>query len=241
MNNITLYNSDCLDIFKTLSDESIDLIVTDPPYKMTSRGGTGNTGGMLLKDIVNSGKVFNNNDIDCEQYADEFYRLLKDGSHLYVMTNNINLIHMLNTFTAVGFHFIRSLIWDKCSKIMGTFYMSQYEYILFFRKGKGIPINNPGTSDILSIPLNKTKLPNGNNIHDTEKPVDLMKILIANSSKQDDIVFDPFMGIGSTGIACKQLNRNFIGCEIDKHYFDYAKQRIESEKLLKHRKQSALF
>ena len=67
---------------------------------------------------------------------------------------------------------------------------------------------------------------NGKNLHDTEKPVDLMKILVENSSDEGDVVLDPFMGIGSTGIACKKLNRNFMGIELDEKYFNIAKERI---------------
>ena len=222
---IEIYNKDCRDVLRSLSDESIDLIVTDPPYRMTSRGGVGTTGGMLLNDVVNSGKVFDNI-IDVSEYAAEFYRLLKDSSHLYVMCNNINLISFLNEFEKVGFHFIKSLIWDKMNKIMGTYYMSQFEYILFFRKGAGKQINNCGTSDIISIRNDKTKGLNGKPLHITEKPVDLMEILIGNSSNSGDTVLDPFVGIGSTAIACKHLNRNFIGCEIDKNYFDIANRRL---------------
>ncbi len=224
---IDLRCGDCLEVLKSMPSESIDLIVTDPPYKTTSRGNAGNSGGMLQKEINKKGQVFNFNDIDCEKYAPEFYRVLKDGSHCYIMTNHINLIHILNTFTANGFHFIKSLIWDKGNKIMGQYYMSQFEYILFFRKGKGIKINNCGTSDILSVPNKKLKDTNGKNLHDTEKPVDLMKILIENSSAENELVLDPFMGIGSTGIACMNTNRNFIGIELDEHYFNIAKQRIE--------------
>lgn len=206
------------------------MIVTDPPYKITARGHAGNSGGMLRKKISLQGQVFKHNDIDCEQYAPEFYRVLKDGSHCYVMTNHINLIHMLNTFTNCGFHFIKSLIWDKGNKIMGTFYMSQFEYILFFRKGKGVKINNCGTSDILSVPNQKLKGDDGKNLHDTEKPVGLMEILIGNSTQENGIVLDPFMGIGSSGIAANNLGRNFIGVELDDTYFSIAKERIEKVK-----------
>lgn len=217
---------ECVEQLKLLPNDSIDLIVTDPPYKVTSRGSAGNSGGMLQKKINRKGQVFTHNNIDCAEYAPEFYRVLKDGSHCYVMTNHVNLIHMLNTFTSAGFHFIKSLIWDKGNKIMGQYYMSQFEYILFFRKGRGIKINNCGTSDILSVPNQKIKGEDGKNLHDTEKPVDLMKILIGNSSQEGDTVLDPFMGIGSAGIACKVLNRNFVGIEIDEHYFNIAKSRI---------------
>lgn len=221
-----LINGECLAELKNIKDNSIDLIVTDPPYKITARGHAGNSGGMLQKKISMSGQVFKFNNIDCSEYAPEFYRILKDGSHCYVMTNHVNLIHMLNTFTCAGFHFIKSLIWDKGNKIMGQFYMSQYEYILFFRKGRGIKINHCGTSDILSVPNNKLKDNSGKNLHDTEKPVRLMEILIDNSSQIGGTVLDPFMGIGSTGIACKNLDRRFVGIELDKDYYDIAKQRI---------------
>lgn len=173
------------------------------------------------------GQVFTHNDISPADYAPEFYRILKDGSHCYVMTNHKNLIDMLNTFTSCGFHFIKSLVWDKGNKIMGQFYMSQFEYILFFRKGKGIKINNCGTSDILSIPNKKTKDENGKNIHDTEKPVELMEILINNSTKENEIVLDPFMGSGPTGVAAFRTNRKFIGIELDEGYFNIAQNRIE--------------
>ena len=142
------------------------------------------------------------------------------------MTNHKNLQEMLNTLTGVGFSFIKCLIWDKGNKIMGQFYMSQFEYIIFLRKGRGVKINNCGTSDLLSIPNKKTKDENGKNIHDTEKPVELMKILIENSSQVGDTVLDPFMGVGSTGVACKELGMNFIGVELDKQYFDIAESRI---------------
>ena len=227
---VNLYKSDCLEVLKIIPDNSVDLILTDPPYKTTSRGNAGSSGGMLQKDINKKGRVFAHNDINCSEYATEFYRVLKEGTHCYVMTNHVNLIEMLNTFVKSGFHFTKSLIWDKGNKIMGQYYMSQFEYILFFRKGKAKRINQCGTSDILSIHNTKTKDSEGNNIHDTEKPVELMRILIENSSEKGEVVLDPFMGSGSTGIACIDTNRNFIGIEIDDEYFDIAKNRINETK-----------
>jgi len=240
-NKCKLIQGDCLDVMKKIPNESIDLIITDPPYKTTPYGSAGNSGGMFRQSMTKKGMIFAFNDIDCKYYAPEFYRVLKDGSHCYVMTNHVNLIHMLSTFTDLrtdeeiesgvkpyGFHFIKSLIWDKGNKIMGRFYMSQFEYILFFRKGKGVQINNCGTSDILSIPNKKQKGEDGKNLHDTEKPVELMKILVENSSKENGIVLDPFMGIGATGVAALNSNRSFIGVELDEKYFNIAKERIEN-------------
>lgn len=224
---IDLRQGDCLELMKDIPDKSIDMIVTDPPYKVTARGSAGNSGGMLQKKINRKGKVFEYNDISCKKYAPEFFRILKDGTHCYVMTNHTNLIEMLNVFTSVGFNFVKCLIWNKGNKIMGQFYMSQYEYIMFFRKGKARKINNCGTSDILNINNKKTKI-NGKNLHDTEKPVELMKVLIENSSNEGETVLDPFMGIGTTGVACLYANRHFIGIELDGKYFNIAKERLES-------------
>lgn len=222
-----LFNEDCMGVLESLPDEYADLIVTDPPYRTTSRGGYRNSGGMCKGEMFSKGRVFKHNDIDCSAYAPEFYRVLKNGSHCYVMTNHVNLIDMLNTFTNCAFHFIKSLVWDKCNKVMGTFYMSQFEYILFFRKGKGVKINNCGTPDILRVPNKKTKGEDGKNLHDTEKPVELMKILIENSTQPGGLVIDPFVGVGSTALACIESNKKFVCCELDENYANIAKQRIE--------------
>ena len=99
------------------------------------------------------------------------------------------------------------------------------------RKGKAKNINHMGTKNVLQI--NNII---GNKKHPTEKPVELMEILIDNSTRGGDVVLDPFMGAGSTGVACKNLGRNFIGVEIDERYFKIAEERIneiilEEEKL----------
>jgi site-specific DNA-methyltransferase (adenine-specific) len=223
---IEIYNEDCLKVLERIEDNSVDLICSDVPYPVTARGSSGNMGGYWKSDIAKSGKIFKNNAIKPCDYLPHFYRILKDKTHCYIMINNLNLQEMLNEATKVGFHFVKCLICDKQNKICGRYYMNQFEYICLFRKGGDRPINNCGTSDILSIPIKKLKDKNGNNLHDTEKPIELMKILVENSTNEGDTVIDPFMGIGSCGIACKRLNRNFIGCEIDPKYFEIAKKRI---------------
>ena len=233
----TLYNDDCITVLDNMiqNGDTVDMIFTDPPYRVTSRGNAGNSGGMLQKKINKAGRVFEHNDIEIEVYLPKFYKVLKETGHCYIMTNHKNLTHFLKVIdewkdpdTNEGFHFIKSLIWDKGNKIMGQFYMNQFEYILFLRKGAGKKINNCGASDLISVPNKKTKDETGKNIHDTEKPVDLCKILIENSSNPNEIVFDPFMGVGSCGIAAKQLGRKFIGIELDNSYYEIAKSRIES-------------
>ena len=83
-------------------------------------------------------------------------------------------------------------------------------------------LNNMGTKNILSIPNIR-----GNKTHPTEKPIELMKILIENSSNENDIVLDPFFGTGSTLLACVNTHRHYIGYEIDDNYFDIACQRLD--------------
>ena len=227
---INLRQGDCLEVLKTIPDESIDLVVTDPPYKLTSRGCSGTMGGYWKGEKAKKGVVFDFNNIKCEDYIPELYRVLKNKTICYIMCNNKNLQKMINIGTKSGFKFVKSLIWDKGNKICGRYYMGCYEYILMFRKGGDKPINNCGTPDILSVPIKKLKDLNGENLHDTEKPVELMQILIENSSKEQELVLDLFMGIGSTGVACINTNRSFIGIELDEKYFEIAKERIENAK-----------
>lgn len=225
-----IFQKDSRDILKEIPTESVDLIVSDVPYPTTKRGGKSSTmGGYWNSELVNKGKIFNNNSIKPSEYLSELYRVLKDGTHCYIMINNLNLIEMLNEGLKVGFKFIKLLAWDKTVRICGTYYMGQIEHIIMFRKGKGRPINNCGTSDLLSVPIHKLKDAEGHNLHDTEKPVELMEILINNSSNEGDIVLDPFMGIGSTGVASIKNKRRFIGIEIDPTYFEIAKSRLEKE------------
>lgn len=224
-----LMHGDCREVLRNVPDESIDLVVTDPPYRVTKRGGHGNAGGMLTKDIFKRGEVFAHNSIEPNEYLPELFRVLKQNTHCYVMTNHVNLVQIITEARSCGFHFIKSLIWDKGNKIMGQAYMSQFEYILFFRKGAFKKINHCGTSELIHIPNKKTKGADGKNLHDTEKPVALMELLIENSSQVGDLVLDPFTGVGSTGIACMRKGRNFLGTELDDKYFEIARKRISHE------------
>lgn len=227
--SITLYHGDCNEVIKTIADGSVGLCVTDPPYKIMPRGNAGNMGGFMTQKRALDGKIFNHNDIDIDDYIGELYRVLKDGTHCYIMTNNYNICHFLDVVSKSDFHFVKNLIWDKQNKICGRYYMGQYEYIIFMRKGKDRIINNCSCSDIISIPLKKNKNTDGTNLHDSEKPVQLMQLLVENSSEDGDLVFDPFTGSGTTAIACLRSNRRFVGCEIDKTYFDIAVRRIQDE------------
>lgn len=225
-----IFNQDCLEGMKGIPDQSVDLIVTDPPYKLTSRGSSGTMSGYWTNDITKRGKVFENNDVEIEDYLGEFYRILKDTSHCYIMCNNLNLPHFFEVISKSKFNFVKLLVWDKCTKICGKYYMGQVEHIFLLRKGGDKPINDCGTSDLLSFPNKKDKAYNGENIHDSQKPIALFQTMIENSSKEGEIILDPFIGSGTCAIACMRTNRHYIGFELDKKYFDLTNERIRMEK-----------
>lgn len=113
-----IHNADCLDILRDMPSESIDLIVTDPPYKIIPRGSVGTMSGYVTRKKAMRGTVFDYNDIDISDYIDDFYRVLKDTAHCYIMCNNFNLPHFFDVIGKSKFKFTRLLIWDKCSPII---------------------------------------------------------------------------------------------------------------------------
>lgn len=168
------------------------------------------------------GKLFKHNDIQFSEWLPEVHRVLKPGTHCYIMINPRNLKDLWQDAEDAGFVFQNLIVWDKGNQTPNKYYMNAYELILMLRKGRARNINNLGTKNILRIPNIC-----GNKIHPTEKSVELMEVLIANSTNELDVVLDPFLGGGSTGVACRHLNRDFIGIEIDERYFEIARQRIE--------------
>jgi site-specific DNA-methyltransferase (adenine-specific) len=120
------------------------------------------------------------------------------------------------------FTFKNILIWEKNNTSMGDLngdFAPKYEMIIFLHKGRRDII---GSRDSNIIKCAKT----GNDLHPTQKPVELCAYLLSKFSKENDTVLDPFMGSGTTGVACKKLNRNFIGIELDADYFKIASDRI---------------
>ena len=229
--NIRVYNGDCIEVMDKLISMgvTVDCVACDPAYKITARGDHGNSGGMLADKRSMRGDLFKENSCDVSVWMPKVYDILKESGHCYIMCNHKNLVEYLNTAEKCGLHFIKSLIWKKDNKIMGQYYMSQFEYILFFRKGKGVRINNCGTSDVLEFPNKKLKDSEGKNLHNTEKPIELMEVLVNNSTKEGEVVLDFMNGIGATGLACQRNNRKYIGIELDETYFDITIKRLKGE------------
>jgi DNA modification methylase len=221
-------NADSIEAMKSMESECIDLLVTDPPYKTISGGCKDGKRTKRPKGILkrNSGTLFTHQNVNIYDWMPEVYRILKYGSHAYIFTNVLNLTEMLNESQKAGFKLHNLLCWEKNNCVCSQFYMKNCEYILFLRKGKAKWINDIGGSKTVHQFDNII----GNKTHPCEKPVDLLKFYISNSSREGDIVFDPFCGTGSTLVAAKELDRSFLGYEIDKEYFDIVIDRLNCRK-----------
>lgn len=233
----TVSLGDTRELIKELADESIDLVVTDCPYHTISDGDAKGIwrdkmcGGMLAKhgsskcerdyDNVKKSKLFDHNDIEFSEWMSEVWRVLKMDSHCYIMVNGRNLKDLWLEAERCGFMYQQLLVWDKGNATPNRYYMNGCEFILMLRKGMATSVNDMGISNLLSVPNVVA-----NKQHPTGKPVELMEILIRQSSEPDDVVLDPFMGSGSTCVAAKRLNRRYIGFEIDQKYYDIAFRRL---------------
>lgn len=214
---------DCLERMKEIPDGSVDAVITDPPYSTWS-GGTSSKGlhhrwlGSIHKN--NDGKIFKHNSIHVSAYIHELYRVLKASGQCYLMVNNKNLKEFLIHIEEAGFVFHNLLVWKKNNIAANRWYMKNLEYVLFMSKRPSKTINNPGTNQVLEFDIVR------NRVHPTEKPVELLRVFVENSTLPGDVVIDPFMGSGSTGLACVATGRRFIGVEVDPEYFATCEKRL---------------
>ena len=226
-----LKNGNSVILLKSIETESVDLIVTDPPYKVATGGVPNETNNVILNKNRPKGILAEHSQLikiipKFSDWIPECYRVLKNGTHAYFMINSSNLIELANGIEKAGFKIHNILTWKKNNCTPSQFYMKNCEFVIFCRKGKAKYINNIGDSKAVHEFNNIL----GNKVHPTEKPIELMKFYIENSSSKNDVVLDPFMGGGSTGIASLNSNRNFIGFEIDENYFEIATNRINGTK-----------
>ncbi|WP_182102468.1 DNA-methyltransferase [Niallia taxi] len=212
---------DCRLGLKMLPDECIDLVVTDPAYKVISGGkpdkSKGAPSGMLS---LNDGKIFRHNEINFSEWLTEVYRVLKDQSHCYIFTNFLNLKELMDEALRVGFKAHNLLIWEKNNATPNKWYMKNCEYVLMLYKGKAKFINHCGSKTVHQF--NNVR----NKQHPCEKPEDLIQFYIENSSKEGDVICDPFAGVNGFALAALKSNRQFIGFEIDEEYYRIGQKRI---------------
>lgn len=221
-NEYSLLFGDCLERMKEIPDASVDLCVSDIPYKLTGGGKGDGANSKRPKGILSDNSQLMNVP-KFEDWLPDLYRIMKDGTHIYLMCNFKNLNDLMNKSLAVGFKHINLLVWEKNNCTPSQFYMKNCEYTLLLRKGSSKYINDIGGSKTVH------KFGNiiGNKVHPTEKPTDLMEFYVKNSSNEGDVVLDMFMGSGSTIVAALNTNRKAIGIELNDNYFNIAKDRIE--------------
>lgn len=223
----TLYNAGAVELLQRFPADCFDCVVTDPPYRVIS-------GGMRIDNEKNGyatsavkgiegGKIFEHNDTTPEEWLPALYRVLKPNSHAYIMTNNLNLERMLRVARLAGFHFSNLLIWEKNNVNANRYYMKNIELTLFFQKKPAKTINNPGSKQIFKFDNPRNKL------HPTEKPVELMRHYIENSTLPGQVVLDPFAGSGSTAVAAAQARRQWVAIEKDPAYYLGAVGRLSVE------------
>lgn len=215
---------DCNQLIKDIPDNSIDLIIIDPPYTQIAGGGGGCFGlahRNYLPSIGNMGLYEGFNHL----IIDDFFRVLKTPN-IYIFCSKNEFIPLLNEFVTKRGCSFTLLSWHKSNPIPACHnrYLLDTEYILHFRKNCPIYGTYETKKTYMITPVNKAdKKKYG---HPTIKPIEVIKPLIINSSKEGDVVLDTFMGTGSTGVACKELNRNFIGIEANSDTYKIAEDRV---------------
>jgi DNA adenine methylase len=223
--------ADSRDVIKRIPDNSIDFILTDPPYNL----GQHSTGNIPLP-----GRSAMNNDVaewdmidfNPEEWADEFIRILKPTGNLFIFTSYNQLGRWYNAFDH-RFDTSNFMIWHKTNpapKIFKAGFLNSCEMIFtcWNKKHTWNFISQSEMHNFIESPICMRPERLSDPKHPAQKPISILKKMIQIASNEDDIIFDPFMGVGSTGVAALELNRRFIGVELDKSYFDAAKIRIDN-------------
>jgi len=225
MSDVKLINGDCIEEMQKLIDDGVkvDMVLTDPPYLMN----------YYSKWITDKSHDFCkpiSNDTNFDLIKDIMpllFELLNDGGAVYMFCN-ANHIDYFKQQIEQHFKLKNILIWIKNNWSAGdlkTTYGKRTEFIIYASKGRH-ELNGRRDNDTLYY----NRVAGNMKLHQNQKPVDLLTFLITKSSKTDDTILDCFMGSGSTGVACMETNRNFIGIELDKKYYEIAEKRISEVK-----------
>jgi DNA modification methylase len=203
----------------------VQLVVSDVPYTLTTGGVSKSSktmsGIFAAHNYANDGQLIMAT-VPFPEMMQALYGALCPDSDCYVMSNDKNVYPLMDAAFKAGFSLHNLLAWDKVTPTANRWYMKNLEYTIYLWKGRARTINNPSSKQLLRGGIEKSTG------HPTEKPVHLMAEYVGNSSQIGDTVLDPFMGSGTTGVACAQLGRAFVGIEIDEGFFDLACERIRA-------------
>ncbi|PAD72429.1 DNA-methyltransferase [Paenibacillus campinasensis] len=215
-----IYQRDCIEGMRMIPDKSIDLIVTDPPYLMNYRSN---------RRVANERFKHITNDRDSNgliaDYIAECYRVLKEDTAIYMFCS-WHHIDFFKTEFEKYFKLKNLIVWNK--NVHGTgdlkgSYGPKHELVLFGHKGRSL-LREKRLPDVIDC----AKIPSLKLTHPTEKPTELLKIFIRNSSDKGGIVLDGFAGTGSTCVAAVETGRNFAAFEIETEYVTAANMRLDS-------------
>jgi len=208
-----LFLGDCLNYMKTMKDNSVDLVLTDPPY---------NIGKKFDNDNLNK-KEF---ELFTKNYLREIKRISKNKKPILIFFNTGESLADFISIAKEILKFKKYINWYKpndCSFPLGSVLRKSEALLLFSKEGALSYKSDKNIHDCLIF--NKI-IRDRTFWHPTVKELPLLETIILAFSKEGDLVFDPFIGSGTTGVAALKLKRNFIGCEINKEYFEIAKKRI---------------
>ena len=216
--NNKIIEGDCLEQLDVLAKDSVDLVVTDPPYGIEYQS----------KHRDNKFDVLENDDKIDTSFIPKIERVTKPNSGLYVFTRWDVYPEWLEAIKASEFEVKNCIVWDKKIHGMGDLYESyapQHEFIIYATKGN-VELNGKRPTDI----IREQRVSPEDLEHPTEKPVSLISKLIKNSSDKGDLVLDPFAGSGSTLVAAEKWDRNYIGIEIAEKFVELSKKRMKDSK-----------
>ena len=200
--------------------ESVDLLITDPPYESLEKHRAVGTTTRLKHSKSSSNDwftIFPNARFG--ELFQEAHRVLRRNTHFYLLCDAETMFVAKPEGERAGFRFWKPLVWDKRTIGMGYHYRARYEFILFFEKGKR-RLNDLGVPDVISVPRIRGGYP-------AEKPPEVAEVLIRQSSLEGDVVADPFMGSGSVGVAALRLGRRFLGNDLNHEAARIAAQRLK--------------
>ncbi len=227
-----LYNDDCFQKMKQIPDKSVNLILCDPPYNLANYS-TGNMKFSWRSEVNNDVAKWDEKVLEPKELVSEFKRILTPNGNIFIFTS-YNLIGKYHEVFDSEFDTFQFMVWHKTNPIpnirKSSFLNSCELIVCLWNKGHtwNFTKQNEMHNFIESpICMGSERLKNPK--HPTQKPVKILEHIIKIASNEDDVVLDMFMGVGSTGVAALNLNRRFIGIEIDKDYFVAAKNRILKE------------
>jgi site-specific DNA-methyltransferase (adenine-specific) len=247
-----LVKGDCLETLNKLPESSIDMIFADPPYNLSNDGFTCQGGKMVT---VNKGnwdksKGFENDVEFHSEWIRACKRVLKKDGSIWISGTYHSIFQCGFMLQKHGFHILNDIAWFKPNaspNLSCRFFTASHETLIWARKDKkGKHTFNYEAMKNGDFPKDKIKVPNKQmrsvwwnpttpkiekeyGKHPTQKPLDVLERIVIASTNPGDIVLDPFMGSGTTGLAAMKYGRNFIGIERDKSFFNLAKNRIEGE------------